>query len=197
MKETTRNTLNHIGKITEAIKANSKLYEALQICHEASEIKQLYISGGCIAQAYWNYKTNKDPMHGIEDFDIAYFDRDTSYEAEDKVIRKLGNSLKHLGIKVDIKNQARVHLWYGDKYGVPIKPYVSTKDAIDTYPTTASAIGIRRTSEENFCIYAPFGLEDVVDFTVRPNKIKVTSAYYDDKATKWKSLWPELKIIPW
>src|ERR1700730_3374080 len=39
---------------------------------------------------------------------------------------------------------ARVHLWYEDRFGYALKPYLSSADAIATFPTTATAVGVRR-----------------------------------------------------
>lgn len=48
-----------------------------------------------------------------------------------------------LNIVADVKNQARVHTWYGGRFGY-ILPYASTADAISTWPTTATAARIGR-----------------------------------------------------
>ena len=57
--------------------------------------------------------------YGINDYDVFYFDPDTSWEAEDKIIRTLTERLAGRGIAVEARNQARVHLWYPEKHGLP------------------------------------------------------------------------------
>ena len=37
--------------------------------------------------------------------------------------RRLRDLFQHLPIKLDVKNEARVHLWYEDRFGYAIKPY--------------------------------------------------------------------------
>jgi uncharacterized protein len=71
-----------------------------------------WLVAGCLVQTVWNVLTGRPIDHGIADYDVFYFDSDTSWEAEDAVIRKLHAPLAHLGPKVEIRNQARVHLWY-------------------------------------------------------------------------------------
>jgi hypothetical protein len=44
-----------------------------------------------------------------------------------------------LGGVHDVKNEARVHLWYERRFGRHLEPYRSTGDAIATWPTTASS----------------------------------------------------------
>ena len=44
---------------------------------------------GCLVQTVWNVLTNRALDYGIADYDVFYFDPDTSWAAEDAVIRKL------------------------------------------------------------------------------------------------------------
>src|ERR1700732_3505684 len=78
----------------------------------------------------------------------------TSEARHEERIRHL---FARLPAKVDVKNKARVHLWYAEKFGQPISPYVSTTDAITTFPTTATAIGIQ-PGASGLSIAAPYGL---------------------------------------
>ncbi|KAL2704568.1 hypothetical protein AAEP93_005639 [Penicillium crustosum] len=56
--------------------------------------------------------TGKHPKAGISDYDLVYFDSsDLSWEAEDSVIRTGHRIFKDLKAPVQIRNQARVHLW--------------------------------------------------------------------------------------
>jgi uncharacterized protein len=44
---------------------------------------------------------------------VFYFDgTDLSYEAEDRVIRRVAAACADLPITIEVKDQARVHLWY-------------------------------------------------------------------------------------
>jgi hypothetical protein len=73
-------------------------------------------------QSVWNGLTGRAVDHGIADYDIFYFDTDTSWTAEDVVIRKLRDRLAAPGVRIEPRNQARVHLWYTDKHGLPYPP---------------------------------------------------------------------------
>jgi hypothetical protein len=95
-----------------------------------------------------------------------------------------------------VKNQARVHLWYEARFGRAIAPFASTRAAIATYPTTATAIGIGMAGGR--CVlYAPFGLADLLAGVVRANKALVSQAVYEAKAARWHRQWPSLRITPW
>ena len=76
---------------------------------------------------------------------MFYFDPDTSWEAEDAVIRKLAERFEKLGVTVEVRNQARVHLWYAEKHGMPYPPLRSTAEGIDRFLTRNTRICIRRT----------------------------------------------------
>lgn len=156
-----------------------------------------YIGAGCLAQTIWNYLSGFSSNHGIKDIDFVYFDKDLSYEKEDSVISEVRGLLKDIPIKIDIKNQARVHLWYKKHFGYDIKPYSQVEEAINTWPTTATAIAIRLNQDNHWVMYAPFGLNDVFGKIVRANKTQITKKIYEKKVQRWLSIWPDLKVIPW
>ncbi len=56
-----------------------------------------WLVSGCLVQTVWNVHTGRAVDYGIADYDVFYFDRDTSWEAEDAVIRKLRDALEALG----------------------------------------------------------------------------------------------------
>ena len=70
------------------------------------------------------------------------------------------------------------------------------EEAIASWPTTATAVGVRLEDGKPI-IYAPFGLDDLFDEVIRPNKIAVKESVYRAKCEKWKAKWPSLTIIPW
>lgn len=178
----------------EILSKNSLLMDILEKARDM-EMKDWYLGAGCIAQTVWNDKHGFDLNNGINDYDLVYFDdSDISYEAEDKYIRE---GKKLFGdIQVEIRNQARVHVWYKNRFGKDIEPYVSVEDAIKTWPTAVS-VGVRLDKNRKIKIFAPFGLEDMLNLTVRANKVKVTEDIYTKKVERWKKVWPKLNIIPW
>ncbi|MEF2965338.1 nucleotidyltransferase family protein [Paenibacillus sp. M1] len=165
---------------------------------EHVEIGAYYIGAGCIAQTVWNELTHRPFMYGIDDIDIVYFNKnDLSYEAEDEVIRYIKEMFSNLPVKLDIKNQARVHLWYPDKFAIDIKAFETLEQAIDNWPSTATAFGVRKERTGSWKIYAPFGFDDLFHLTVRANKKLITKEIYMNKALKWQAKWPELILLEW
>jgi uncharacterized protein len=172
----------------------------LQKIFEVSQsvlVDHYYIGAGCLVQTVWNYLSGYPLEYGIEDVDIVYYDaEDLSLEKEKEFERKFTSLLDPLPFKVDVKNEARVHLWYEEKFGYKIEPYPSLEAAINTWPTTATSLGVRK-NQQGFKVYAPFGLNDLFGMIVRPNKVQITREIYERKVDKWKKRWPRLTIIPW
>jgi len=154
-----------------------------------------YLGAGAVAQTIWNYKSNLDLNHGIEDYDLVYFAANLA-DGEQTDLNMRAKKL-FSEVNVDFVNQATVHLWYKNEFGKEIQPYISTESAINTWPTTSTSIGVTMDSAGSLKIYAPFGLDDLFSLTVRANKILITENIYYYKAKKWKSTWNQLNIIPW
>jgi uncharacterized protein len=154
-----------------------------------------WIVAGCLVQTAWNVLTNRAVDYGINDYDVFYFDADTSWQAEDAVIDELQRGLVRLGVKVEVRNQARVHLWYSQKHGLPYPALHCSTDGIDRFLTRNTQVGIRR-AQDGYNVYAPHGFDDIADMTVRPNPTSNFSVEnYTAKASRWKCLWPELTVV--
>jgi hypothetical protein len=155
-----------------------------------------WIVSGCLVQTVWNVLTNRAVVYGIEDYDLFYFDADTSWHAEDAVIGEVQNRLGKLGVKIEARNQARVHLWYPEKHGLSYPALRSSTQGIDRFLTKNTQVGIRRT-RDGYEIYAPNGLDDIAGMIVRPNPgANFSAANYEAKARRWKTLWPEITVLP-
>jgi hypothetical protein len=179
-----------------ALGQNQWLGEILENFEEIA-LPDSWLVAGSIAQTIWNVSCGHPVEFGLKDVDLIYFDdQDLSFEAEAGHERRLRELFRRLPIKLDVKNEARVHLWYEERFGYAIKPYLSSADAIATFPTTATAVGVRRTRGKLECC-APFGLDDLFGLVVRPNKRQITRAVYEAKVDRWRSIWPRLTFLPW
>jgi hypothetical protein len=92
-------------------------------------------------------------------------------DAEDVVIRRATTLVADLGIDLEARNQARVHLWFEERFGTPCRPH----------PSTEAAIGVRLRGGD-LELHASFGLADLLARTVRPNPGLVTRDVYERKA---------------
>jgi hypothetical protein len=135
---------------------------------------------------------------GILDYDLAYFDgSDLSWEAEDTVIRAGDTVFSGLPAPVQIRNQARVHLWYEQKFGLPCPPHPSAEAAIDTFEAVVACLGVRLEPGGRWQVYAPFGLSDPFNLVVRPDPVLVPRHVYQAKTGRWRRQWPGLTVLPW
>jgi hypothetical protein len=154
-----------------------------------------WLVSGCLVQTVWNLKTGRAIDYGIADYDVFYFDPDISWEAEDAVIRKLQDRLAGRGIKIEARNQARVHLWYPTKHSLPYPPLACSTQGIDRFLTQNTQVGVRRRMDCHD-VYAPHGFDDVAALVARPNPgPNFSAANYAAKAARWKALWPELTVV--
>eukprot|EP01035_Chromulina_nebulosa_P044170 gene44170-59804_t len=76
-----------------------------------------WIVAGCLTQTAWNVLSGRSVDYGINDYDVFYFDQDLSWEAEDRVIAGFRACADLTGARIEVRNQARVHLWYPEKHG--------------------------------------------------------------------------------
>lgn len=77
-----------------------------------------WLVAGSIAETIWNLGRRQPAELGIKDVDLIYFDtEDLSCEAEASHESGLRDLFRHLRIKLDVKNEARVHLWHRECSG--------------------------------------------------------------------------------
>ena len=162
----------------------------------ALALPDAWIVSGCLVQTVWNVLTGRAVDYGINDYDVFYFDPDTSWEAEDAVIRRLEQRLAPRGVAIEARNQARVHLWYPQKHGRPYPPVKCSTEGIDRFLTRNTMVGFRKLGD-GYNVYAPHGFDDIARLIVRPNPgPNFSAASYAAKASRWKALWPELTVLP-
>ena len=182
------------------ISNNKKLMKILDVLEgyalENPNFKNWYVGAGGVNQTVFNYYHGYEGDYGIKDYDIVYFDEDTSYEAEDVIIKDLEKRLKDMDIVSDIKNQARVHIWYNPKYGTNREPYTSCEDAVSSWGSTVTCIGIRKENGQ-LIVYCPYGLNDLFSLTIRPVKRYFDKESYEARSKRWKAKWDKLNIVEW
>lgn len=181
-----------------AILGASPLWSTLLERAPKASIEGWAVGAGALAQTVWNHLHGFHDRHGIRDIDIVYFDEnDLSEDAESRVIEAMTTLLGDLGPALDVKNQARVHLWYERRFGAPITPYRSLEDAVATWPTTATAVALVPRRHGAVDLIAPFGLDDLLAGIIRPNKRQITKEIYQAKIDRWRPVWPKLDMRPW
>jgi hypothetical protein len=184
-----------VQHLSDALLANP-VARALLDATARMDLPQWYLAAGGVSQSVWNVRHGFDPAAGIKDYDVVYFDPDTGADRAEAMEAELRERLSSFDVVLDVKNEAHVHLWYAERFGRRIDPYLSTEHAISTWPTTASSIGVRPEGDA-LVVCAPFGLSDVLGMVARPNKVIVTRDIYEEKTARWAARWPRLRVLPW
>jgi hypothetical protein len=183
--------------LKSTLSRNGTLLEVLNRAADL-ELPNWYVASGCLFQTVWNVVTDRPVTSGIKDYDLLYFDGgDLSWDAEDRVIEAARQAFADLPAEVEVRNEARVHLWYEQKFGVACPPYDSTEAAIDSFAATTCSLGVRLEADGRWRIYAPHGLADVFNLVVRPNPVLAPKAVYETKSDRWRRQWPELTVLSW
>ncbi|MEM9061328.1 MAG: nucleotidyltransferase family protein [Pseudomonadota bacterium] len=181
--------------LEDILRADPVLWPALQTARELN-LPDWWVVSGAVYNTVWNAVTGRPPGYGIKDIDLFYFDPDTRWEAEDRIIR---SGKRHFtgSIPVEIRNQARVHLWYEDHFGRPIAAHTDCRESIANFACETHAIGVRLTTDDRFEIYAPYGLDAVFDLRLVPNPVNRNRRTHEAKAERASALWPEISVDPW
>lgn len=183
-------------KLESALRANTVISHTFD-CWEDIALPNCWMVAGAVFQSFWNQEHGFPPLHGISDIDLIYFDADDlSEEKENEHHVRINGLFAEGGIRFDVKNEARVHLWYEDRFGYAIDAYTSAEAAMETFPTTAGAIGVRCAGEK-LEAFAPFGFDDLMNLTIRPNKRQITPEIYEDKVARWRPNWPRVTYLEW
>lgn len=181
----------------EIIRADCILSEVL---HRARglDLTDWWLVSGALYNSVWNALTERPTGYGIKDIDIVYFDdRDTSWKAENKVIQTGASVFAGVPLPVEIRNQARVHLWFEQRFNKPYMPLRCASESIERYAAIAHCVGVRLEKNGTLTIHAPFGLDDIFSFRIRPNRAIDNRETYDIKAHRALKYWPELIVQSW
>lgn len=173
----------------------SPLFRSLFARAPEVELANWYFAGGCVTQTIWNSLLKLDPLHGIKDVDLVYFQANQSESDEEEVRKMMMRLFKDLPIPIDVINEARVHEWYPKKFGYEIPAYKSTEDGISCW-LSAFSIGVR-LENSNLNVFAAFGLSDAFDMIIRRNKRQITEELFNNMVSRLKKDWPTIQVLPW
>lgn len=161
-----------------------------------------WIGAGFIRSKVWDalheYK-ERTQMSASSDIDLIYFDRNdyTTSEAKADITQKEEYYQELLksrlpDINWSVTNQARMHLFHGDKQ------YKSSEEALAQWVETATCIGVKIDKNSKLILSTPRGIDDLVNLILRPtpNANNSIELFYERINKKqWLTKWPELKVI--
>lgn len=160
-------------------------------------LRDWWLASDCLFQTVWNLRSGRPADAGIGVYDVCYFSEDISWEAEDDVIRAAALLFQDLDVTVRLRNQARVHLWYPEKFAVAYPPLTSASEGILRFTSSVQAVGMKLTGAEFFDVYAPFGLSDVWNLVARPNRAMALAHIYAGTVERWQREWINITVYQW
>jgi hypothetical protein len=161
----------------------------------ALDLPDWLMMSGAVYQRVLNALTGRQPDYGVRDYDLGYFDAsDISYDAEDAVIRRVAAAfVEPLRSAVEVRNQARVHVWFEGHFGEPYTPLSRTAEALERFVSPMFAVGVRLELDDRLHVAAPFGLADLFALRLQPNPRR-PSAGFVQVATAVTRRWPEVRV---
>ena len=154
------------------------------------------VFSGAVYQSVWNAVTGRPAGYGIRDYDLGYFDPDVSWDAEDAVIRRVAAAFEPpFRDMVEVRNQARVHLWFEGRFGEPYEALTRTDEALARFVAPAFAVGVRLEDDDTISVAAPFGLEDVFGMVLRPTPNRPLAKGWAKAVANARARWPELTVV--
>lgn len=182
-------------RLSEIVRADPGLMHVLTTVR-GLDLPDWRVFSGAVYQSVWNAVTGRPAGYGIRDYDLGYFDPDVSWDAEDVVIKRVAAAFDEpFREMVEVRNQARVHLWFEGKFGEPYQALAGTDEALARFVAPAFAVGVRLEADNAISVAAPFGLEDVFSLTLRPNPRRGLARGWDRVVANARARWPELTII--
>lgn len=161
---------------------------------DALDLPDGWLVAGCLFQTVWNLASGRAAEDGIKDYDIFYFDADDrSAEAEARVQARVDGILGSLGVPIEVKNQARVHLWYEEHFGYPYQELASAKEGIDRFLVPSTCVGVRPVAGA-YEIHAPNGLMSLYGGVLAPNPLVPHLPLFRVKVASYRNRWNWLRV---
>ena len=181
-------------RLAAIVWSTPSLMRVLRTVHSL-QLPDWLVMSGAVYQRVLNYLTGRPPDYGIRDYDLGYFDAaDISYEAEDVVIRRVASAFEEpLRTLVEVRNQARVHVWFEAHFGEAYAPLRSTAEALERFVSPMFAVGVRLEGGDQLKIRAPFGLADLFTLRLRPNPWRPFGGF-ERVADGVRRRWPEIVV---
>ena len=156
-----------------------------------------WLVAGCLFQTVWNLRGGAPPEANIKDYDLFYFDgADLSEEGERGVQARVEDVLADLvdmGLSLEAKNQARVHLWYPEYFGHAYPQLHSARDGIARFLVLGTCVAIRPDGN-GWEVDAPYGLALMDEGLLTPNPLTDHRVLFEAKARSYQARWPWLRI---
>ena len=153
-------TMKNKQEILEDFRENPDMMAILTVIRNL-ELTDSWLAAGSVRNFIWNLLSDKSPFGCETDVDVIFFDPDISYEETLSLEKKLREDFPQY--QWELKNQVYMH-----QHSPHTSPYTSSRDAMSKYPERCTAVGLRLNEKSVLELFTPYGLEDILNFQVRP-----------------------------
>lgn len=153
-------TIKNKQEILDSVRENPDMIAILTIIRDL-ELKDSWLAAGSVRNFIWNLLSDKPAFDCETDVDVIFFDPDVSYEETLAIENKLKKDFPQY--QWELKNQVYMH-----QHSPHTAPYRNSCDAMSKYPERCTAIGLRLNPDATLELFAPYGLEDILNFEVCP-----------------------------
>ena len=184
------NTVKNKQEILEAFRENPDMISILTIIRNLG-LKDSWLAAGSVRNFIWNLLSDRPAFDRETDVDVIFFDLDVSYEETLVLERRLREDFPQY--QWELKNQVYMH-----QHSPHTVPYTSSCDAMSKYPERCTAVGLRLHEESTLEFFTPYGVEDILNFQVRPTPHFLENEdrmeLYQTRLSKknWQEKWKKL-----
>lgn len=182
------------SELLSIIKSDERLMNILRVARDCN-LPNWYVGAGVVRNTVWDSLSGSPGASHIRDIDFIYF---SEFDIDEADIRSFLEE-RLPGVDWDFKNSRDIHKWYKEKKGIDRDPLMSSEEDIDNWPEFCSCIGIRLKEDGEILIYAPYGIDDLMNMVFRRNTFSdhFTSGMFEQRVKDKKVVerWPKAKII--
>lgn len=154
-----------------------------------------FVAAGAVRDTVWDSLTGRPSTKPYGDVDVVYWAEGEPDAASQAHEARLRAALPL--IDWEVTNQATVHAWHWKEHGLRVAPHRTVAEGLASWPETATAVGVRLTSEGELDVLAPLGLADLFALRLRYNPAQASLDVFRQRvaAKRWLERWPELQLI--
>ena len=186
------NILKNKAEILDSFRENPDMMAILETIRNLG-LKDSWLAAGSVRNFIWNLLSERPAFDLETDVDVIFFDPDISYEETLFLEKKLRADFPQY--QWELKNQVYMH-----KHNPHTEPYRNSCDAMSKYPERCTAVGLRLQADATLELFAPYGLEDILNFQVHPTPHFLENEdrmkLYQKRLSKknWREKWKNLTV---
>lgn len=182
-------------RLIEILHGNDWFMSVLQAVRDV-HAPDAAVAAGAIRNVVWDHVHGYSKPTPVRDIDVPFFDPKDLSSDRDRFIEDALRKLRP-DVTWDAKNQARVHLWYEDKFGKRIEPISSLRDGVGRNPETANSVAVRLRDDKSLEVIAPCGLDDLLNMVLRRNRRQASYEYFLQRLREKRiqQTWPQVTVV--